>query len=196
MGKIGKNMSINIKIESVTTLATVKIGTEIKIKDFYQDIDKFGVTWSRLSDSERHFITNICNEAYTPFAFELKGLAAALAVLSANPKSYRNPVLKPFIYRRSQAWEWVSLLLEMYINEPKYIWERRNRQEAVADLLKKRNLSHPVLKYLEDQIDEIIVNHYLGCRVIDDMINYFEELPRDEWRNKIESVKGEVITLY
>lgn len=189
-------MGINIKIESVTTLATIKIGTEIKIKDFYQDIDKFGVTWSRLSDSERHFITNICNEAYTPFAFELKGLAAALAVLSANPKSYRNPVLKPFIYRRSQAGEWVILLLEMYVNESPYIWERRNRQEAVADLLKKRNLSHPVLKYIEDQIDEIVESHYLGREVVDNMIDYFEELPRSEWHNKVESVKGEIISLY
>ena len=188
--------SINIKIESVNTLTTIKIGTEIKLKDLYEDLDKFGVTWSRLSDSERHFITNICNEAYTPFAFELKGLAAALAVLSANPKSYRNPALKPFIYRRSQAGKWVILLFEMYINEPKYIWERRNRQEAVTDLLNRRVISHPVLKYLEDQIDDIVINHYLGREVVDNMINYFEELPRDEWRNKIESVKGEIISLY
>ena len=189
--------TINIKIESVvTTNTSIKIGTEIKLKDFYTDLDKFGITWTRLSNSERHFITNICNEAYTPFAFELKGLAAALAVLSANPKSYRNPFIKPFIYRRSQAGEWVILLLEMYVNESPYIWERRNRQEAVADLLKKRITSHPVLKYLEDQIDDIVINHYLGCRVIDDMLNYFEELPRDDWRNKVESVKGEIISLY
>nr|DAT84627.1 MAG TPA: hypothetical protein [Caudoviricetes sp.] len=189
-------MSINIKIESVTSLATIKIGTEIKLKDFYTDLDKFGVAWTRLPDSERRFITTVCNEAYTPFAFELKGLAAALAVLSANPKTYRNPVLKPVIYRRSQAGKWVILLFEMYINESPYIWERRTRQEAVTDLLNRRVISHPVLKYLEDQIDDIVVNHYLGCRVIDDMIHYFEELPRDEWRNKIESVKGEVISLY
>lgn len=190
-------MSINIRIESVTTLATtIKIGTEIKLKDFYRDIDKFGGRWERLSDSEKHLVTNICSEAYTPFAFELKGLAAALAVLSANPKAYRNPVLKPVIYRRSQAGEWVILLFEMYINESKYIWERRNRQEAVADLLNRRVISHPVLKYLEDQIDEIVESHYLGREVVDNMIDYFEELPRSEWRNKIESVKGEVITLY
>ena len=189
-------MSINIKIESVTTLKSIKMGTEIKLKDFYTDLDKFGVAWIRLPDSERRFITTVCNEAYTPFAFELKGLAAALAVLSANPKTYRNPVLKPVIYRRSQAGKWVVLLFEMYINESPYIWERRTRQEAVTDLLNRRVISHPVLKYLEDQIDDIVVNHYLGCRVIDDMINYFEELPRSEWRNKIESVKGEIISLY
>lgn len=188
--------SINIKIESVTTLKSIKIGTEIKLKDFYENLDKFGVAWVRLPDSERRFITTVCSEAYTPFAFELKGLAAALAVLSANPKAYRNPILKPVIYRRSQAGEWVILLFEMYINESKYIWERRNRQEAVADLLNRRVINHQVLKYIEDQIDEIVESHYLGREVVDNMIDYFEELPRSEWHNKVESVKGEIISLY
>lgn len=193
----GKERIFMKRINGVETYVTgIEIGMEFKKSNFYDMIDALGIEWISLPRAEKRLITNICDQAATDFACEVRSVAAAFAVISTDPHVYRNPFTKPFVYRRGKAAEWFTILLEMYINEPLYVWEKELRQEEVSDLLKKRFDRHPVLEVLENRIDSIIEAHYLGEEAVDMAVNSFCEIPRNEWRNKVELVKGEIVTLY
>lgn len=175
-----------------TTVMTY--GTEISNPStFYEDLDKFNISWTTIDRKEEKLIKNMCESAVTDFARELRSVAAAFAVISTDSHMYRNPFTKFLVYRRGIAWRWVEILLEMYINEGRYIWERRARKEEVRDFLNKRVVTHPIMRYLEDRIDECIENHYLGEEMVDMAVDSYTEILRCNWENKIERLKGEVI---
>lgn len=180
----------------------LEIGKEINPDSFhpsllYKDVINVNeAIWMTISDHDYKIVKNLCDQGRTDFAYELRGIAAAFAVVSANPRKWRNPICKYLIYRQVKAYKWVTILLEAYINDTPYIWEKANRQEEVSDLLTKVNVAHPVLKYIEDWLDSVVDNHYLGHKAVDDVINYTGENPRAEWRNKIEAVEGEIITMW
>lgn len=177
------------RIENVT------IGSEIRLSTFYKDIKSRGISWTYLDDSSRKLIKNICEMSYTSFAYELRAISAAFAVVSTDPHVYRNPFTKFMTYRRSKAADWIIILLEMYINEAN-VWDEYKRIDEVHDMLKTISINHKLVKYLEDRIDMVIENHYLGGDSVDYVIKQFAENPRTDWVNKVERVKGEVIALY
>lgn len=175
---------------------TMEMGTEFKLATFYEDIARLGIQWVTLDKKYEVLLQNICDSAYTEFAIELRSVAAAFAVISTDPHMYRNPFTKFLVYRRGLAWKWIKIMLEFYINEGKYIWERNSRKEYVCKFLDERVATHPVLNGIENRIDTIVINHYLGPEMVDAAIDGYAEIKRNDWQNKIERVTGEVISMW
>lgn len=172
------------------------MGTEFKLASFYEDITRLGVQWVTLDKKYEVLLQNMCDSAYTEFAIELRSVAAAFAVISTDPHMYRNPFTKFLVYRRGLSWKWIKIMLEFYINEGKYIWERNSRKEYVCKFLDERVATHPVLNGIENRIDTIVINHYLGPEMVDMAIDGYAEIKRNDWQNKIERVTGEVISMW
>ena len=84
----------------------------------------------------------------------------------------------------------------MYINEAKYVWDRNYRKKEVSDFLDKRDVHHKLMKYFEDRVDDLVINHYLGPEMVDMAIDGYAEIKRNDWQNKIERVTGEVISMW
>lgn len=187
MNKIMNNVVCNTPIE---------MGTEVKLSTFYDDLAKFGIQWECIDRKYEPMIARMCESAVTDFAIELRSVAAGFAVVSTDSHMYRNPFTKLFVYRRGLAHKWAKIMLEMYINEAKYVWDRNYRKKEVYDFLDKRDVHHSLMKYFEDRVDILVNNHYLGPEMVDMAIDGYAEIKRNDWQNKIERVTGEVISMW
>lgn len=187
MNKIMNNVAYGTQIE---------MGTEIKLSSFYDDLTKYGIQWEHIDHRYEQMIARMCESAVTDFAIELRSVAAGFAVVSTDSHAYRNPFTKLFVYRRGLAHKWVKIMLEMYINEANYSWDRDCRKKKVSDFLDKRDVHHSLMKYFEDRVDILVNNHYLGPEMVDMAIDGYAEIKRNDWKNKIERVTGEVISMW
>lgn len=192
-------MEKNIIISADTHIdPIIEIGTEIDPRHFYHDVDRYGLKWFELDGWSKRMIEKICNESYTMFSYELRSMAAAMAVVSTKPSIYRNPFTRFLTYHRSISAKWLTILLETYVNEGEFIWIRRSRLLEVKDLLKSNSVNHPLVDYLEDRLDATVMEHYIGWDLVSVMVDKFADISREDWHNKGKKDvdKAEIIQLY